>query len=421
VGLKGISATEGATGPDALSGAGLAVVRVEPDGVSGLVMFGGPHAPAGKVYRLVDSGIDRGIPLDAILAGRPQRGDEKHVPRTAPGDVIVFSLARAHGHDLSCGAVVARMHDGMAGPVQALHVLARPGPLSVTKLGAIQSVRLADPAAAKVVGTAKDMETFAAAMSARPWPGGQLGFILRDASMPFAKMGEERARVAHEVAPDDKESMAAFLRRLVVDNEILKDGPVEAIPTWRMPLSVAHMFREGIDLKVPQREPRVGAVGRHYKLDGSRQSLGYQPSFVVLADDDEWAFGARSGRKVRTCMALQPLGTGSAINKAAMASAVRDRDRLGKERRPHRCTSLFADAAAVERAALGRAERRGDPPAAPEAKPAAARPAEGAPAQAKSLFPHRARPAEGTTPRPAPVLPRPRMPPPPRPPRVPGM
>ncbi len=409
-----------------------AVVRVEPDGATGFVVLSNGNARQGSRLRLVDGRSGKRPALADVLAGNRADASGKEVPRTGPGDVILFESAYQRGEELLCGPVAARMHDGMRGPVQAMRVLARPTALAVTNKGAIQSVKLADPASAERISDLEGFLDFARRMAARPFPGGSLGFILRNAHKPLARMTEEEERVSHDLSPDDRESLEAFVRRLAVTNEVLKGGAIEAIPTWRMPLAGAHMFRERVDLKTPVRDPRVGAVSRHYSTGGSRAVLGYQPSFVILADDDEWTFGARSGRRVRTCLGLEPLRSGSPLTKSTMPSAVRDKDRQGKDRKPLPALYLFQGQEAVVAAAEARAVRRGEDPSTAMAPPPARTPArnpapgrgeggEGAKEARKTFFPRRGPlPPSGATTPPLPGV-RPRMAPPARPaPKPPG-
>ena len=358
MGIGGLVSGGGESARELVGEAAPAVIRIQDDGVSGLLMSGGTNAKPGAVYRLVDVG-GRGESLEAVLKGKAASGEVKAVPRTGPGDVIVVSGAYAKGAELLCGGVSTRVHDDMAGPVQVMRILARPSAVTVGKHGAHQSVKVADPSLAETVGSSADLSALMQRMRSRKWPGGELGFILRNANKAPGRMSEEEWREAHEIAPDDRESDAAFVKRLVEVNDILSAGPVEAVPTWRMPLARAHMYRENVDLKTNSVAPRTGAITAAYQTSGSKPRVGFLPTFVILSDDDEWAFGAKTGKRVRTCQGLQPARSGDPVMRYDIATRARATGRDGKPRSVVVPASLFKDDDAVEAARRAREARGG--------------------------------------------------------------
>lgn len=362
--LSGLSRAKSEVIEDLMIDADTVVIRLQPDLRSGLVMFGHARAPAGKVYPLAEApGIPVTARLSAAIEGR-KSSDGTDVPKSASGDVLILEKAALYKGELLCGRVAARMHDGMDGKVQAMRMLARPGGTKVTEHGAFQFVTLIDPATSRKIATPEAFLEFAREVAGRRWPGGKPGFLLRNASKPFARMSEEELRENALVFPDEKEHVDAFARRMTQTNDLLANGAVEAIPAFTLPLSRDHMWREGVDLTKPRQTSHYGTVTSKYAT--SKKYRGFAPSLVIVGMDDEWAFRAKTGRKAQICFALQPLGP--AVDPRNIHSPVR-----GKPEKISKTLSLYQSDAEVTEAMEARERRRPKPVAAIQApRPATA-------------------------------------------------
>lgn len=348
---------------DALADAKPVVARLQPDEKSVLVMFGHAGAPANSVLPILEMpGTTGGSAISTVLQGRKQAGTEREIPKSSPGDVLIFDAATAFRGELLCSHVVARMHDGMEGEVQAMRMLARPSRAKVGENGAYQFVTLLDPAKARKVTSKDEFLAFAKEIAGQRWPGGKPGFLVRNANKAFMKMTEGELRENAEIFPDDRESMEAFARRIVDVNGLLAQGPMEFVPAFLLPLSKEHMWREGIDVTKPREMAQVGKITERYAI--SSKFRGFAPSFVLVGKDDEWAFKAKTGRKVATCFALQPLD--APIEPRNIHSPVR-----GKAEKVSKTLSLYQSAEQWASAAAQRDARR---PAPAEPVPAATPP-----------------------------------------------
>lgn len=336
---------------DALADAGPVVARLLPDGESVQIMFGHASAPPGRTARLLEMpGSSGAHAISTVLKGRPGReGGEREIPKSSPGDVLIFDAATIYGDGLLCSHAVARMHDGLEGEVQAMRLLARPGRTKVGENGAYQFVTLLDPGSARKVEDKEGFLAFAKEIASRRWPGGKPGFMIRNANKPFMKMSEEELRENVELFPDDRESMEAFTRRIVDVNELLSKGPMELIPAFGLPLSREHMWREGIDVTKPREMAQIGSITSRYAVN--RKFRGFAPSFVVVGMEDEWAFRAKTGKKVATCLALQPLE--AAIEPRNIHSPVR-----GRQEKVCKALSLYQSPEQWKEASANREARR---------------------------------------------------------------
>ena len=350
--LSGLSRAKNEVVADLLHESGVAVIRLQDGLASALVMFGNHMVPAGRTLPIAEApGIPAAASIGSAIGGR-KAADGSDVPRSAAGDVLILERAAIHEGTLHCGRVLGRMHDGMEGKVQVMRILARPSGIKVTEHGAFQFVTLLDPGGARKVSTPEDFLRLAQEGAARRWPGGTSGFLLRNASKPFASMNDVELRENALVFPEDREPTVLFAKRMTETNGLLENGAVEAMPAFSLPLSRDHMYREGVDLSKPRSSSRPGNVSSLYAVNSKYR--GFAPSLVIVGMDDEWAFRAKTGKKAPVCFALQPLG--APMEPRAIHSPVR-----GKADRISKTLSLYKDDAEATAAMEARAARKPRP------------------------------------------------------------
>lgn len=325
------------------------------------LLIDGPLGKAGTMLTLARPVRVGGLALEEIVAGRPHPTvAAKNVAPSAVGDVLVFENAIARGDELIVGRLVTRTHDGMSGPVQVARVLAMPTSSSVSKRGARQDAIIADPSKAVIVRNPQELEAFAKRELAGRWPGGRYGLVLRNKNDCGDILADEDPRL---------ETVDAFIKRLVEDNKVLEGGPVEVTPIWRLPMGREQVMRD-ID---PREVTNQKVVGPFTKLYANKEGRCFQPSIAIFADEDEWAFGGKTGRRHRVIAGLHPLMSTATFKMTTLPTPARSN---GEKVAAIRC--LFKTDTDVDAAARARAERQ------PKAPP---RPANAAPvAQAARGF-----------------------------------
>lgn len=336
------------------------IVAVKIEAVQGQtiqvgLLIDSPLGKAGTRFNLVQPASIRGITIGDIATGRPERDGVRAIHRSRPGDILVFDRGLVDGQNLLVGKLATRMHDGLTGPVQAARVYARPGRSSVSKRGAIQFTTLADPGRAIVTADEEQFRAFAA-KSFAAWPGGRHGFILRDATNTIEILADEDKVV---------EPVDDFVTRLIKDNEIFGAGAIEVIPIWSIQMGRDQVVRD-VDPKVPTEKPVTGSFGTLYSASGRR---GFLPSIAVLTDEDEWAFGGKTGRQIRVIAGMHPLRTDLKILPDTMPTSARNK---GAPASP--MGLLYKSDAEIAAAQAARAPKADISPAASSA-PATSRPA----------------------------------------------
>ncbi len=278
------------------------------------VLYAAGRIPAGKAMRLRPAPDWRGPPPADLLAGIAKDKGGKPLPRTAPGEPIVFTAGYADGDDLVVQGLAGRVHDAVVGKAQVAYALASPSRTSSSDRGLTQFVTVADPSASRRVSTAEQLADLARAMAARAWPGGMPGFLFRDGSSTTLEEYPDRLARGHE-RPE------AFVARLDRSG-LFRDGTVEALPIWSIPMGRDQVMRERLSPTERTAGPRAGAFTSLYKLDASNRR-SFAPTVLLLGDEEEWAFGGKTGANRRVVLAAQPLGLGDGHGRASMPSAVR--------------------------------------------------------------------------------------------------
>lgn len=319
------------------------IVSYDDAGATATLLADGPLGPGGTQVRLVQ-GPCQGLKLADLASGRPPARDGGNpVPATAPGEAVVFEHALARDGVLMVGKVATRMHDGMAGKVQMARMFARPTRASVSKRGPTQFVTLTDPTKARVVKDAAGFAEFVARELTSPWPGGLHGVLLRAG-------GECREIMADS---DDRgwvESTEKFAARLGADG-LFGGSPVEVIPLWTLPVGKEQFSRDANPFKLTE--------GPVYGPFTSLYNKGFLPSMAIIADEEVWAFGGKTGRTARTLVGLHPLRTDLRLRPENLPTPATSKVAVTPMR------LFYRSEAEVDEAAAARARRRGTAPSAP--------------------------------------------------------
>ncbi len=306
---------------------------------------------AGTPVKLRQGNDVWGVSLADALTGRKDGG--KAIQPSIPGDVIVFEAGYLDRDELVVGRIAGRTHDGIQGHAQVMKVLARASYTSVSKRGITQYACLADPASAKAVRTHDDVAALVVEHKLRAFPGGEVSFLLR------CRDRQEEFRFDPGEKPD------AFVRRLVETNAIIAKGPVELMPLFHMQMGREQSLREGLD---PRVETAGKSMGRLSKLYSTGRGAGFLPSIAIICDEDEWAFGGKTGKRSRVAACLDPLEIGSPVSTFKIPSAFM-RDQRGALMTPYQSRELWRPEE-LEAMAADRKTRFTPEPQAVKAKPA---------------------------------------------------
>ena len=310
--------------------------------------------PAIKGFLLVDAlGTKAGtrVVVRQSEAFRSSRGSLAEAlagsDRVAPlvkGDVVAFSSAYVDGGVARVGAITARVHDRLLGEVQVFTAMARPSQSRVSKKGAMQSLTVADGKAAAVARNAGDVAEAFAAAKGRAWPGGAAGLILRDRKGGTGEFFEEKDAGIDFLLQELSHS-GAFAQ---------KDDVLEVIPAWRLPMGRDQVVKD-VDPRVETQKPVSGTFTMQFEPKKSR-GQGFLPCLVVACDEEEWAFGGKTGKKVRVASAVQPIFRREPVMADRLPSSVR-----AYGGNVNTVLSLYA-AAELSAMAAARADRRGPDP-----------------------------------------------------------
>lgn len=274
--------------------AAVTLMKADGDRVEAVLLLDGPLGKSGTPVILKQSSETPGLSLREIVQGT-RRGD-RDVPASGPGAVLVFDAGVMKDGVLTVGRLATRVHDGHQDALQVGYLLAKPSRISVSKkAGPFQSATLVDPSAAKRVASRTEFLAFADEHLGKEWPGGRFGLVMRTKDVCVDVQRDEDDRSA--------ETVQEFAVRMVDGQRVLSDGPIELIPYWVLPMGQDQMAREtNLHEETPA---KVGRFGSHY---GKVQTF-FQPSLVLLSNDDQWAFRAKTGRRQRTVVGMHPLRT----------------------------------------------------------------------------------------------------------------
>ncbi|MCZ7861903.1 hypothetical protein O9X98_10990 [Agrobacterium salinitolerans] len=304
---------------------------VSQDTISGLLVlsaFGAPVDTKVHVRQLrTHSHIDS-------LARHIQGND--YVPALRKGDIVAFDSVFIDGGDAMTARVTARTHDGMKGRVQFAMGMARASMTTVSKRGAQQFLTIADGSQAYRVDDVEDIRFAYKNICEMPWTSGAGGFIARN---------YEGRVFEYHVGKDNP--LQAFIEQVEAEGHLQGKRWLELIPARKFPVGREQVARD-VDVRV-EATKTLGRVGKQYMPERGRYP-GFRHSAVILCDEDEWAFGGKTGKIQRVAAGIQPLNRTAAIDARVFPSRIWVKDVLG-------VSGLYSDAA-MDRLAAERASRR---------------------------------------------------------------
>lgn len=245
-------------------------------------------APAGKRIMIRQApGVYGRDSLEEVV-----KGTEK-VSKSTAGDIVCFSSSFLKNGIAYVGKATARTHDGIDGKHQVVTAMARCSQSRVTKRGPSHSLTITDGNAAKIVSSVEEVIGMLEAAEKRAWPGGDAGLIMRN---------KDGATVEWFTGFDRD---AAYLAEELHAQETMVGQRLEIIPAWRVPMSRDQVMREINPTK--ESGPISGPVTKQFEHKNTRFRQGFLPCLIVLCDEDEWAFKAKTGKKQRVVSGVQPI------------------------------------------------------------------------------------------------------------------
>lgn len=267
-------------------------------------------------------------------------GSDK-VPAFVRGEVVAFASSYVKDGVARVGEITARSHDGLLGEVQVFTAMASPSRSRVSKRGASQFLTVTDGNAATVARSYGEVKAAFAAARLRKWPGGAAGMLFRDRHGGCGHFFEE------------KDSGIDHLIEKMQDNGMI-EGPkaaLEIVPAWRLPMGREQVARD-VNPKIETKGPVSGRFTIGFETD-KRSGPGFIPCLVVACDEEEWAFGGKTGRIVRVAAAVQPLFNRPPVEAERLPTCVRPYSGVSNT------VLCLYDDAAVARMAAERTERLG--------------------------------------------------------------
>lgn len=262
---------------------------VSEDTIAGVLVLGAFGAPADAKVHVKQAYTHSHI--DSLT--RHIKGSDYMSPLRR-GDIVCFDRAFIENGDAIVANITSRTHDGMRGNVQFAMCMARASTTNVSKRGAQQSLTIVDGNNAVTAFAGEEVAKAYEYVKSLEWASGAGGFIVRTSGgLTFE----------YHVAKDNP--LAALIEDLEAREVFANKGWVELIPARKFPVGEAQVRRDVPDLNKASGKV-YGVVGRQYFADKARFP-GFRPTGVILCDEEEWAFGGKTGKIHRVAGGIQPL------------------------------------------------------------------------------------------------------------------
>jgi hypothetical protein len=237
----------------------------------------------------------------------PNGGDD----RCGPGDVLAFASAFVRDGIAYVGKVGARTHAAQDGEVQVMTAMVRAGQTRVSEKAktTTQWITVADGAAAAIARKVDDVGAILSAAAARPWLGSGVGALLRSRSGDVVEFFSEGANGID------------YLLEELHHQEAFGDGAIEVVPAWRLLAGREQSMRE-LRAGAAPTTPVSGMVTRSFE-HASIKGQGFLPCLLVTCDEEQWAFGGKTGKVARVAAGMQPLFKRDPVSAARLPSTVR--------------------------------------------------------------------------------------------------
>lgn len=240
-------------------------------------------------------------------------GSEK-ASKLVPADIIAFENVYDFDGQLYAEAIGTRTNDMMRGKVQVATAMAKPSKSVVNKKGALQSVIITDGRNAKTARSLDKVRDFMTWAGKLEGPGGTAGALIRDRG----------GRVIKEFFVEGRNTVASLLEDLEHDEAFAsEDAVLELIPAWRLPMGRTQVIRDVGDPK-KEADPQIGPFTRRFVSPDTKGFPGFLPCLVILCEEDQWEFGANTGKKAMVAAGVQPIDKLPAIGRDRLPTSVRD-------------------------------------------------------------------------------------------------
>jgi hypothetical protein len=210
----------------------------------------------------------------------------------APADVVTFESAFELDGKLRSGTLSGRSHGKMPGDVQVISAMVRPNDAVVNEKGAFQSLTIASGEEARSARSIEKVLEVLDWAREQTWPGGAAGVIMRDSGRRTKEFFEEGDLKKRALEED-------------IEEEFKRQGHLlEVIPAWKVRMGFEQVARD-VDPTKTTKQAFAGPFSRRFSLGNGYK--GFVRCIVILADEDERAFGGRTGNIIRVAAGVQPI------------------------------------------------------------------------------------------------------------------
>ncbi|MBY3151189.1 hypothetical protein HFO56_02045 [Rhizobium laguerreae] len=305
---------------------------VSADTVSGVLVLGAFGAPSDTKVHVKQ--VRTHSHIDSLT--RHIQGND-YFPALRKGDIVAFDRVFIDGGDAMTAHITARTHDGMKGRVQFLMGMARASSTMVSKRGAQQFLTIVDGSQAYRADDDGDIRAAYKNICAMPWTAGAGGFIARTFN---------GRTVEYHV--NGENPLEGFIEEMTVQGHLHGKNWIELIPARKFPVGRDQVARD-VDVRNEVKKA-VGKVGKQF-MPQKGPYPGFRKSAIILCDEDEWAFGGKTGKVHRVAAGIQPLDRGvPVVESRSLPSRIHHRNVMD-------VSGLYSEAT-MDRMAEERAERR---------------------------------------------------------------
>ncbi|MBY3433384.1 hypothetical protein HFN89_04310 [Rhizobium laguerreae] len=259
-----------------------------------------------------------------------------YFPALRKGDIVAFDRVFIEGGDAMTAHITARTHDGMKGRVQFLMGMARASATTVSKRGAQQFLTIVDGSQAFRADDESDIRAAYRKVCELPWSAGSGGFIAR------AFNGRT---VEYHVNVENP--LEGFIEEMTVQGHLQGKNWIELVPARKFPVGRDQVARD-VDVRQEARKA-VGKVGAQF-MPQKGPYPGFRPSAIIVCDEDEWAFGGKTGKVQRVAAGIQPLNRSAVVDARSLPTRIHHKSFMD-------VSGLYSEAT-MDRMAAERAERR---------------------------------------------------------------
>lgn len=230
----------------------------------------------------------------------------------AAADVVTFESAFELDGKIRSGTLSGRSHGKMPGDVQVISAMVRPSDAVVNKKGALQSLTISSGEDARSARSVEKVLEVLDWARDQAWPGGAAGVIMRDGGRRTKEFFEERGLDRRALMED-------------LEEEFERQGHLlEVIPAWKVQMGFEQVTRD-VDPTKPTTQPVSGPFARRFSLGNGYK--GFVRCIVVLADEEERAFGGLTGNIIRVAAGVQPITRLPAVARENLEARTRKTDK----------------------------------------------------------------------------------------------